>query len=218
MSWTVPHYLPEFAQVYVCCIGDAIQPPHPLTPSSPSALSLSQHQRLFQWDVCLHKMTKILQFQLQYESFQWIFRADLPAVQGTFRSLLQHHSLKALILWRSAFFTVQLSQPYMTTGKMTIALAIQTFDGRVMSLLFSILSRFIIAFLPRSSHLLIAWLQSPSRAVLEPKKRKSVSISTSSPSICYAVMGEDATILVFLTFSLKPALSLSFTLIKKETL
>ena len=107
----------------------------------------------------------------------------------------------------------------MTTGKMTIALAIQTSDGRVMSLLFSILSRFIIAFLPRSSHLLIAWLQSPSRVVLEPKKRKSVTISTSSPSICYAVMGEDAKILVFLTFSLKPALSLSsFTLIKKETL
>ena len=130
---------------------------------------------------------------------------DLPAVQGTFRSLLQHHSSKASILWHSAFFTVQLSQPYMTTGKTTIALAIQTFVGRVLSLLFSILSRFIIAFLPRSSSLLIAWLQSPSRVVLEPKKRKSVTISTSFPSICYAVMGEDTMILVFLTLSLKPA-------------
>ena len=95
---------------------------------------------------------------------------DLLAVQATFRSLLQHHSLKASVLWCSAFFMVQLSQPYMTTGK-TIALTIQTFIGKVMSLLFNTLSRFVIVFLLRSNCLLISWLQSPSAVILEPKKR-----------------------------------------------
>ena len=104
---------------------------------------------------------------------------DLLAVQGTFRSLLQHHSLKASILWHSAFFMVQLSQPYMTTGK-TIALTIGTFVGRVMFLLFNTLSRFVIVFLPRSKCLLISWLQSPSAVIFEPKKRKSVTTSTFS--------------------------------------
>ena len=97
---------------------------------------------------------------------------DLPAVQGTFKSLLQHHSSKASILWRSAFFTVQLSHPYMTTGK-TIALTRRTFVGKVMSLLFNMLSRLVITFLPRSKRLLISWLQSPSAVILEPPKIKS---------------------------------------------
>ena len=105
---------------------------------------------------------------------------DLLAVQGTHRSLLQHHSLKALTLWYSAFFMVQLSQSYMTTGK-TIASTIRTFVHRVMSLLFNTLSRFVIAFLSRSKHLLISWLHSPSIMILEPKNRKSVTISTFSP-------------------------------------
>ena len=100
---------------------------------------------------------------------------DLLAVQGTLNSLLQHHSSKASILQRSAFFTVQLSHPYMTTGK-TIALTRQTLVGKVMSLLFNMLSRLIIAFLPRSKHLLISWLQSPSAVILEPKKIKSVTV------------------------------------------
>ena len=109
---------------------------------------------------------------------------------------------------------VQLLQPYMTTGK-TIVLTVWTFVSRVMSLLFNTLSRFVIAFLPRSNHLLISWLQSPSLVILEPKKKKSVTISTFSPSICHDVMGLVAMILVFLIFSFKPALSLSsFTLIK----
>ena len=139
---------------------------------------------------------------------------DLLAVQRTFRSLLQHHSSKASILWHSAFFTVQLSQPYVTTGK-TIALTIWMFVCRVMSLLFNTLSRFVMAFLPRSNHLLTSWLQSPSTVNLQPKKRKSVTSSTFSPSICHEIMGPDA-ILVFLIFSFKPALSLSsFTLIKR---
>ena len=116
---------------------------------------------------------------------------DLLAVQGTLKSLLQHHSSKASVLWLSAFFIVQLSHPYMTTGK-TIALTRQTFVGKVMSLLFNMLSKWIIAFLPRSQHLLISWVQSPSAVILEPKKIRSVTVSHVSPSICHQVMGPDA--------------------------
>ena len=107
---------------------------------------------------------------------------DLLAVQGTLKSLLQHHSSKASILQHSAFFMVQLSHPYMTAGK-TIALNIRTFVSKVMSQLFNMLSRFVIAFLPRSNHLLISRLSSPSAVILEPKKRKSVTASTFSPSV-----------------------------------
>ena len=121
---------------------------------------------------------------------------DLLAVQGTLKSLLQHHSSKASILWRSNFFIVQLSHPYMTTGK-TIALTRWTFVGKVMSLLFNMLSRLVITFLPRSKCLLISWLQSPSEVILEPPKIKSVTVSTVSPSICHEVMGTDAMVLVF---------------------
>ena len=118
---------------------------------------------------------------------------DLLAVQGTLKSLLQHHSSNASILQRLAFFIVQLSHPYMTTGK-TIALTRQTFVSKVMSLLFSMLSRLLIAFLPRSRCPLISWLQSPSAVILEPKKIKSLTVS---PSICHQVIGPDAMILVF---------------------
>ena len=111
---------------------------------------------------------------------------DLLAVQGTLKSLLQHHSSKASILWCSAFFTVQLSHLYMTTGK-TIALNRRTFVGQVMSLLFNMLSRLVITFLPRSKHLLISWLKSPSAVILEPQKIKSDTVSTVSPSICHEV-------------------------------
>ena len=121
---------------------------------------------------------------------------DLLAVQGTLKSLLQHHTSKASTLEHSAFFIVQLSHPYITTGK-TIALTRQTFVGKVMSLVFNVLSRLVIAFLPRSKHLLITWLQSPSAVILEPKKIKSLTVSIVSPSICYEVMGPDAMILVF---------------------
>ena len=121
---------------------------------------------------------------------------DLLAVQGTLKSLLQHHSSKASILHCSAFFIVQLSHPYMTTGK-TIALTRWTFVGKVMSLLFNMLSRFVITFLPRSKHLLISWLQSPYTVIMEPPKIKSSTDSTVSPSICHEVMGLDAMILVF---------------------
>ena len=121
---------------------------------------------------------------------------DLHAVQGTLKSLLQHHSSKASILRHSAFFTVQLSHPYMTTGKI-IALTRRTFVGKVMSLLLNMLSRFVITFLPRSKHLLISWLQSPSAVILELKKIKPVTVSIVSPSICHEVMGPDAMIFVF---------------------
>ena len=125
-----------------------------------------------------------------------IYRLDLLAVQGTLKSLLQHHSSKASILWHSVFFMVQLSYPYMTTGK-TIALTRWTFVSKVMSLLFNMLSRLVIAFLLKNKCLLISWLQSPSAVILEPKKIKSATVSTVSPSICHKVMGPDAMILVF---------------------
>ena len=121
---------------------------------------------------------------------------DLPAVQGTLKSLLQHHRSKASILQHSAFFIVQLSHPYMTTAK-TIALTRWTFVGKLMSLLFNMLSRLVITFLPRSKHLLISLLQSPSAVILEPRKIKSATVPTVSPSICLEVMGPDAMILVF---------------------
>ena len=121
---------------------------------------------------------------------------DLLAVQGTLKSLLQHQSLKTLIPLHSAFFIVQLLYPYMATGK-TIALTRWTFVGKVMSLLFNILFRLVITFLPRSKHLLISWLQSPSAVILEPRKIKSATVSTVSPSIYHEVIGLDAMILVF---------------------
>ena len=121
---------------------------------------------------------------------------DLLEFQGTLKSLIQNHSSKASILRCSAFFTVLLSHPCMTTGK-TIALTRQTFVGKVMSLLFNMLSRLVISFLPRSKHLLISWLQSPSAVILEAPKIKSATVSTVSPSICHEVMEPDAMILVF---------------------
>ena len=121
---------------------------------------------------------------------------DLLAVQGTLKSLLQHHSSKASILRCSAFFIVQLSHLYMTNGK-TIALSRRTYVGKVMSLLLNMLSRLVITFLPRSKRLLISWLQSPCAVILEPPKIKSTTVSTVSPSICHEVMGPDAMIFIF---------------------
>ena len=138
-----------------------------------------------------------MEFQLHYQSLNSglisfrIYWLDLLAVQGTLKSLLQHHSSKASIFWHSAFFTVQLSHPYMTTGK-TIALTRWTFVGKVMSLLSNRLCSLVITFLPRSKCLLISWLQSPSAVILEPPKIKSATVSTVSPSICHEVMGLDA--------------------------
>ena len=132
-GFPVHHQLPEFTQTHVHQASDAIQPSHPLSSPSPPTFNLSQHQGLFQWVGSLHQVTKVLEFQLQHQSFQWTPRTisfrmdwlDLLAVQGTLESLLQHHSSKASILQCSASFIVQLSHPYMTTGK-TIALTRQT--------------------------------------------------------------------------------------------
>ena len=127
-----------------------------------------------------------MELQLQHQSFRTDF--DPLAVQGTLKSLLQHYSSKVSILWCSAFFMVQLSHSYMTTGK-AIALTRQTFVDKVMSLLFSMLSRLVIAFLPRSKRFLILWLQSSSAVILECKKVKSVTVSIVSPSTCHEMMG-----------------------------
>ena len=172
----VHHRLPEFTQTHVHWLGDATQPSHPLSSPSTPTFNLSQHQGLFKWVSSLHHVAKVqLQHQFQYSTSEYSglisFTMDwlhLLAVQGTLKSLLQHHISKASILWCSAFFTVQLSHPYMTTGK-TIALTRQTFVDKVMSLLFNMLSRLVITFLPRSKHLLISWLQSPSAVILESK-------------------------------------------------
>ena len=142
-GFPVHHQLPESTQTHVHRVGDAIQPSHPLSSPSPPALNLSQHKGLFQWVSSSHQVAKVLEFQLQHQSFQWTpglisFRMDwldLLTVQGTLKSLLQHHSSKASILWRSSFFIVQHSHTYMITGK-TIALPRQTFVGKVVSLLF----------------------------------------------------------------------------------
>ena len=171
----VHHQYPEFTQTHVHRLSDAIQPSHLLSSPSLPVPNPSQHQGLFQWVNSLHEVDKLLEFQLQYQSFQWTprlvsFRMDwlyLLVVQGTHKSLLQHHSSKASVLRHSAFFTVQLSHPYMTTGE-NIALTRQVFVGKVMSLLFTMLSKLAITFLPRSKCLLISWLQSPSAVIFEP--------------------------------------------------
>ena len=133
--------------------------------------------------------------------------------KGLLKNLLQNHNLKASVLGCSTFFMLQLSNPYLTTGK-TIALTIWAFVSKVISLLFNMLSGFVTAFLPGSKCLLILWLQSPSTVILEPPNRKSITASTFSASICYEVMKVDAMILAFGMLSLKLAFSLSFTLIK----
>ena len=143
---SVHHQLPEFTQTHVHWVSDAIQPSHPLSSPCFLAINLSQHQSLFKWVSSSHQVAKLLEFQLQHQSFQWIFGLisfrmgwlDLLAVQGTLKSLLQHHSSKASILHPSAFFIVQLSHPYMTTGKI-IALTRRTFVGKVMCLLFNMI-------------------------------------------------------------------------------
>ena len=170
----VHHQLPEFTQTHVHRVGDAIQPSHPLSSLSPPAPNPSSI-RIFSSESTLHmRCPKYWSFSFSISpssehpgliSFRmdWL---DLLAVQRTLKSLLQHHSSKASILWPSTFFILQLSYPYVTTGN-TIALTRWTFVGKVMSLFFNMLSRLVITFLPRSNHLLISWLQSPSAVIWE---------------------------------------------------
>ena len=174
---SVHHQLPSFTQTHSHQVSDAIQPSHPLSSPSPPAPNLSQHQSLFQWVNSSHEVAKVLEFQFCIIPSKEIpglisFRLDwldLLAVQGTLKCLLQHHSSKASIVWCSAFFTVQLSYPYMTTGK-TIALTRRTFCWQSNVSDLNMLSRLVKTFLPRSKHLLISCLQSPSAVILEPKK------------------------------------------------
>ena len=172
---SVHHQFPEFTQTHVHWVGDAIQPSQLLSSPSPLALNLSQHQGLSNESVLCTMWLKYWHFSFSISpsnaysgliSFRmdWL---DLLAVQGDLKSFLQHHSSKASILWCSAFFIVQFSLPYMTTGK-TIILTRWTFVSKVMCLLFNKLSRLVIGFLPRSKCLLISWLQSPSAVILEP--------------------------------------------------
>ena len=218
-----PSPTPRVYQTHVHWVSDAIQPSHPLLSPSPQP-SIFPSIRVFPNESILHiRWPKYWSFSFSISpsnehpglvSFRmdWL---DLLAVQGTLKSLLQHHSSKASILQRSALFIGQLSHPHTTTGK-TIALTRQTFVGKVMSLLFNILSRLVITFLPRSKCLLISWLQSPSVVILEPKKIKSVTVSTVSPAISHEVMGQDAMIFIFWMLSFKPTSSLSsFTFIKR---
>ena len=150
------HQLPELTQTHIHWVCDAFQPSHPLSSPSPPAFNLSQHWGLFQWASSSHQVAKVLEFQLKHQSFQWIFRTDFLYdglvwsscwdSQGTLKSLLQHHSSKVSIPWHSAFFIVQLSHPYMTTGK-TIGLTRWTFVGKVMPLLFIFFSFLCLCFL-----------------------------------------------------------------------
>ena len=169
----VLHHLLELSQTHVHWVGDTIQLSHPLTSPSPPAFNLSQHQGLFNESVLRIRWPRYWSFSSSISlsneysgliSFRmdWL---DVLAVQGTLKNLLQHYSSKASILWCSAFFIVQLSHPHMTPAK-TIALTRRTFVGKVMSLLFKMMSRLIIALLPRSKRLLILWLQSPSAVIL----------------------------------------------------
>ena len=172
-SLPVPHHLPKFAQVHVHCIGDGIQPSLLLPSVFPSIRDLSNESAVhFRWPKYWSFSFSISIFNkysgLISLKIDWFV---LLAVQGTFRSLLQHYSPKASILWHYAVFTIQLSQLYMSTGR-TIVLTIWTFVGRVMSLPFNTLSRFVIAFLPRSKHLLISWLQSPSTVIFRAQEEE----------------------------------------------
>ena len=218
----VHHQLAEFIQTHVHwdghpAISSSVIPfsscPQSLLASGSSPLSQlfassGQSIRVFSFSISLsNKYSRLITFMMD-----WL---NLLAVQGTLKSLLQHHTSKASILQHSAFFVVQLSHPYMTTGK-TIALTRWTFVSKVTSLIFNMLSKLVIAFLPRSKHLLISWLQSPSAVILEPPKIKSLTVSIVSPSIYYEVMGPDAMSLDIWMLSFKPAFSLSsFNFIKR---
>ena len=206
-GFPVHHQLLELVQTHVHRVSDAIQLSYPLLSPSPLAFNLSFPKgiRVFSSESVLRiRWPKYWHFTFSIWSsneysgliFFWIDWFDLLAVQGTLKSLLQHHSSEASIVRHSAFFIVQISHPYMTTGK-TIALTIWTFVGKVISLLFNMLLRLVIAFLPRSKGLLILWLQSLSAVILESKKINSVTVYIVSPPVFHE-MGLDAMIFIFL--------------------
>ena len=219
-GFPVLNYLPEFAQTHVCWISDTLQPSHPLLPPSPLALSKS----LFQWvsisgqsigasasaSVSSNEYSGLISFKID-----WF---DLLAVQGILKSLLQHHSMNKHQFFGTQHSLWSNSHICRWLLEKTTALTIQTFINKVMSMPFNRLFRFVIAFLPRSKHLSISWLHSPSAVILEPKKMKSVTVSTFPSSICYEVMGPDAMILVFWMLSFRPDFSLSSFTLNQEAL
>ena len=198
----VHHQLPEFTQTHVHRVGDAIKPPHPLSspspaPNPPPASESFIMSQLFAWggrNTGVSASASVLPMNTQdWSPLEW---AGWISLQSKGLSRVQHHSSKASISQHSAFFIVQPSHPYMTTGK-TIALTRRTFVGKVMFLLFNMLFRLVITFLSRSKPLLISWEQSPSAVILEPPKIKSATVSSVSPSVCHEVMKPHAMILVF---------------------
>jgi len=220
-----PHVLPhldslsftisEIAQPHVHWVSDAMSPPFFLPSNLPSIRVFSKELVLsirwpkywsFSFSISpSNEYSGLISFRID-----WF---DFLAVQGTLKSLFQKHGPKASVLQFSAFFVVQLSHPYMTTGKIK-PLTRWTFVSKEMSLVFNILSSFVIDFLPRRKHLLISWLKSLSTVILKPKKIKSVTLSTFSSFICHEVIGPDAMILIFWMLSFKPAFSLfSFSII-----
>ena len=208
----VLHHFPEFAQTHFHWVSDAIQLPYPLSPPSYPSFNLFQHQGLFQWVGSLHHVVKVLNFNISPSSeytgsisfrIEWF---DLLVVQGALRSHHQHHNLKSSVFHCSVLFMVNLSHPYISTGK-NLALTRQTFVNKVMPLLCNILSRFVIAFLPRSKYLTISWLQSTSRVVFLALENKS--LFPFSPPMCHEEMGLDGMIFGFSMLSFKPAFSLS---------
>ena len=203
-GFPVHHQLPELTQTNVHQVSDAITPPHPLLSPSPLSFNLSQHQGLLKGVSSSHKAAKVLEFQLQHQSFQWRFRIDFlqdrldgfpcsPRDSQESSPTPQFKSINSLVLsfpYSPNFTSIHDYCKNCSFDKMD-------FVGKVMSLLFNMLSRLIIAFLPRSKHLPISWLQSPSSVTLEPPKIKSATVCIVSPSICHEVMGPDAMILVF---------------------
>ena len=200
---SIHHQLPEFTQTHAHKVSDAIQPSHLLSSPSPPAPNSSQHEGLFQWVHSSHELVKTLEFQLQHQSFQWTPRIYLlqdglvgsPCSPRDPQESSPTPQFKSINFLALSFFHSPTLATYMTTGK-TIVL---TCVGKVMSLLFNMLTRLVITFLPRSKHLLISCLQSPSEVLLEPQKIKSDTVSTVSLSISHEVMGPDTMILVFWT-------------------
>ena len=218
-GFSVLHYLQEFAQIHVHWVNDAIQPSHPVVPFSrpesfPASRSFPMSQLFPSGGQSIGAPASILPMNIQ-DWFPLGLTGLIPLQSKGLSSLLQHHNLKEFILQWLAFFMVQLLHPHMTTGK-TIALTRWTFVGKVMSLLFNMLSRLVITFLPRSKRLLISWLQSPSAGILESQKIvcHCFHCFPISPFICHEVdqMGPDAIILVFWMFSFKATFPLFFNL------
>ena len=211
LGFPIHHQLPMLTQTHVHRVSDAIQPSHPLSSPYPPAFNLSQHQGFFKWVSSSRRVAKVLEFQLQHPSFQLTFRTDFlqdglvgsPCSPRDSQESSPTPQFKSINSSALSFLYSQLSHPYMTTGK-TRALTKWTFVGKVMPLLFNMLSRLVITFLPRSKSLLISWLQSPSAVILEPPKINVLTISIVSPSICHEVMEPDAMILVFWMLSFKP--------------